>query len=108
MSDEKQFNEQRGIIPPKTGFISEEICSSCEIGLRNLISFNKDIKEKLETSETCSNNLYEYKSDYDYWWYDFSKGWSRLFRGLKEVKNFIDQGKSIEDVRIFYNEVFHK
>lgn len=108
MSEGKQVDEQRGIILAKTAFISEEICSSCEIGLRNLISLNEDIKEKLETLETCCADLYDYKWQHGYWMYDSSKYWSRCYRELEKVKNFIDQGKTIEDVKIFYNEAFHK
>lgn len=108
MSDETQFNEQSEIIPPKTGFISDDVCSSCEIGVRNLISFNKDAKEKLETLEIYCADLGEYKSHHGFWWYDTTKYWSRCYRDLRTIKDFINQGKAIEDVKIFYNEVFHK
>jgi len=108
MSDNKQLYEQRKIIPPRTAFISEEICSLCEIGLSNLISFNKDIKEKLKTLETYCADLHEYQSLHGSWMYDIRKYWWRCYRDLRKIKDFIDQGKAIEDVKIFYNEVFHK
>lgn len=86
-----------------TSFIDEETCCSCIIGVSNLVSFNKALKEELEKQEKFYDEMFEYKSEHEYYYYDFFKHWTRKYQFLKNIRIHIDEGGTIESVKKLFN-----
>lgn len=90
------------VLPTTLSEMENYICSSCRNGIKNIETTNRLFYGRYKSLANYVENLDQHLGSVSGCRYELTKYRIKFMGNLKEIKNLIDQGKTINDIKEYY------